>query len=308
MLPGIDVPDMQIIQEDQRRLARELHDNVIQSLTVLVTDLEHFRSCQSIEQDLDGNVANWHTLALTSLLTLRQTSGGLCKTKTTTHDFDFMAAVLTLLKSMQDAGYTVTFECHDWPSPLSGAYATNLYDVLREAILNICQHAAAASIVVSLSRGEECLHMRVSDDGMSTVFASVGLAQGWHQSLNGLRERVALLGGQVSIARISAQGTHLHVDMPVPVRISALLTYPVSDLQATEPVPPQDDGLTPRERELVILIARGFVVKEIARLLKVSEKTVRNHISNVYHKLSIYDRSQLVIYAMKKGLVNLQSL
>lgn len=70
----------------------------------------------------------------------------------------------------------------------------------------------------------------------------------------------------------------------------------------------QDDGLTTRERELVILIARGMVVKEIARLLHVSEKTVRNHLSNIYHKLAVYDRSQVVIYALKKGLIDLQSL
>jgi DNA-binding NarL/FixJ family response regulator len=70
----------------------------------------------------------------------------------------------------------------------------------------------------------------------------------------------------------------------------------------------QDDGLTARERELVILIARGKVVKEIAPILNVTEKTVRNHLSNVYHKLAVYDRSQVVIYALKKGLVDLQSL
>jgi DNA-binding NarL/FixJ family response regulator len=70
----------------------------------------------------------------------------------------------------------------------------------------------------------------------------------------------------------------------------------------------QNDGLTTREREMVILIARGMVVKEIARLLNVSEKTVRNHLSNIYRKLAIYDRSQVVIYALKQGLIDLQSL
>ncbi len=69
-----------------------------------------------------------------------------------------------------------------------------------------------------------------------------------------------------------------------------------------------DDGLTPRECELLILIARGMVVKEIAHALKISEKTVRNHISSMYRKLAVYDRSQLVIYALKKGLVNIDTL
>ena len=68
------------------------------------------------------------------------------------------------------------------------------------------------------------------------------------------------------------------------------------------------DGLTSREMEMLKLLARGMVAKEIARTLEISEKTVRNHISNIYRKLEIYDRSQVVIYAMKKGLVDLLAL
>jgi DNA-binding NarL/FixJ family response regulator len=65
------------------------------------------------------------------------------------------------------------------------------------------------------------------------------------------------------------------------------------------------DGLTSREMQMLMLVAKGMVAKEIARTLAISEKTVRNHISNIYRKLNIYDRSQVVIYAMKKGLVDL---
>ncbi len=68
------------------------------------------------------------------------------------------------------------------------------------------------------------------------------------------------------------------------------------------------DGLTEREMETLVLIARGMVAKEIARTLAISEKTVRNHISSIYRKLDIYDRSQIVIYAMKKGLVDIHDV
>ena len=70
----------------------------------------------------------------------------------------------------------------------------------------------------------------------------------------------------------------------------------------------REDGLTPREMETLLLIARGMIAKEIAHTLAISEKTVRNHISSIYHKLNIYDRSQVVIYAMKKGLVNINDV
>jgi DNA-binding NarL/FixJ family response regulator len=63
------------------------------------------------------------------------------------------------------------------------------------------------------------------------------------------------------------------------------------------------DGLTAREVEILKLMATGMANKQIAFRLKISEKTVRNHVSNMYEKLGIYDRSQAVLYAVRKGLV-----
>jgi DNA-binding NarL/FixJ family response regulator len=63
------------------------------------------------------------------------------------------------------------------------------------------------------------------------------------------------------------------------------------------------DGLTVREVEILRLLATGMANKQIAFRLKISEKTVRNHVSNMYEKLGIYDRSQAVLYAVRKGLV-----
>jgi DNA-binding NarL/FixJ family response regulator len=63
------------------------------------------------------------------------------------------------------------------------------------------------------------------------------------------------------------------------------------------------DGLTPREIEILKLLAAGMANKQIAYKLKISEKTVRNHVSNTYEKLGIFDRSQAVLYAVRKGLV-----
>jgi len=65
------------------------------------------------------------------------------------------------------------------------------------------------------------------------------------------------------------------------------------------------DGLTAREIEILKLLAIGQANKQIAYRLKISEKTVRNHVSHMYEKLHIYDRSQAVLYAVRKGLVEL---
>ncbi len=65
------------------------------------------------------------------------------------------------------------------------------------------------------------------------------------------------------------------------------------------------DGLTSREVEILKMMASGKPNKQIAFTLKISEKTVRNHISHIYEKLQIYDRAQVVLYAVRKALVEL---
>ena len=65
------------------------------------------------------------------------------------------------------------------------------------------------------------------------------------------------------------------------------------------------DGLTAREVEILKMLATGMANKQIAYKLKISEKTVRNHVSNMYEKLDIYDRAQAVLYAVRKGLVEI---
>ena len=65
------------------------------------------------------------------------------------------------------------------------------------------------------------------------------------------------------------------------------------------------DNLTPREIEVLTLLASGLANKQIAHRIKISDKTVRNHISNIYEKVKVVDRSQAVLYAVRKGLVEL---
>ncbi len=66
---------------------------------------------------------------------------------------------------------------------------------------------------------------------------------------------------------------------------------------------PLVDDLTPRELEVLKLIASGLTNRQIAEELILSEKTVKNHINNIFSKLHVYDRSQAILYAIREGLV-----
>lgn len=65
----------------------------------------------------------------------------------------------------------------------------------------------------------------------------------------------------------------------------------------------EDGGLTKREVEILRLLAVGKATKQIAYSLRINEKTVRNHVSRLYAKLGICDRSEAVLYALRKGLI-----
>src|SRR5712692_5177403 len=63
--------------------------------------------------------------------------------------------------------------------------------------------------------------------------------------------------------------------------------------------------LSNRELTVLRLMAEGKRNREIAKDLSLSERTVGNHITNIYNKLGIYDRTQAVVYAIKKGIVQI---
>jgi NarL family two-component system response regulator LiaR len=62
------------------------------------------------------------------------------------------------------------------------------------------------------------------------------------------------------------------------------------------------DELTPREREVLALLARGRANKAIALELGVAEKTVKTHVGNILGKLGLSDRTQAALYAVREGL------
>ena len=69
------------------------------------------------------------------------------------------------------------------------------------------------------------------------------------------------------------------------------------------PRPEAQLALTPREEEVVKLVAEANTTKEIAAILHLSEKTVENHRANAMRKLGMRDRVELVRYAIRRGLI-----
>jgi len=67
----------------------------------------------------------------------------------------------------------------------------------------------------------------------------------------------------------------------------------------------ESDGLSPREREVLQLIAEGHTNKQIAEILSISVKTVQAHRTNLMQKLDLHDRGELIKYAIQKKIIEI---
>ncbi len=65
------------------------------------------------------------------------------------------------------------------------------------------------------------------------------------------------------------------------------------------------DSLTSRELEVLVRVANGMINKEIATNLNISERTVKNHVSNIFKKIDVSDRTQAAVFAIKNNIIKL---
>ena len=77
------------------------------------------------------------------------------------------------------------------------------------------------------------------------------------------------------------------------------------EMQRPSELPPTKDPLTPREVEVLRLLAQGLTNHEIAEQLFIGEGTVRTHVSNILSKLHLANRTQAALYALREGLASL---
>ena len=66
------------------------------------------------------------------------------------------------------------------------------------------------------------------------------------------------------------------------------------------------ERLTPREMDVLGCIAKGFSNQDIGKALGLSEKTVKNHLTSIFHKLKVNDRTQALVYVLKNKIVTLE--
>ena len=97
-------------------------------------------------------------------------------------------------------------------------------------------------------------------------------------------------------------GAVLRVRDGEPVFTSSLAGLVLSEFRRIATTDPNEPELTPRENEVLKLVAKGYTYKEIGEKLFISTKTVQNHVQNILTKLQMKKRYELMRYAIQRGL------
>jgi len=200
-----------VVQEEERtRIARELHDDINQSLAALSIRLSYLKrgldptqrdAAQDLQQDL-LKVSN----------DIRSLSHGLHPAMLR---FTGLASALTAFCQSHAQRSTLRIQCEVAPPEgLDDASELSLFRIVQEAVNNVEKHAHAHEVWVLLrSDGDECV-LSVGDDGIGLPRLEPGVAHGL--GLISMGERARLLGGQLLVESRRGGGTHVEVRFPCP--------------------------------------------------------------------------------------------
>lgn len=191
-----------------QRIGLDLHDGVAQHLSLLALRL---KGAGLTESEDAATVRNALAAAMSEI---RSISRGLALP-----DIEGLDASEIVARAVEDHrkayGAKVSFESKNlsgcqigFPSKLG------LYRLTQELLANAQKHADAEVVFVALSQSDNCLELRVSDDGVGFVPEYQGLRDDGGQGLIGLRDRLLTLGGTIDINSKLGYGTEINVSLP----------------------------------------------------------------------------------------------
>jgi PAS domain S-box-containing protein len=195
-------------ERERERIALELHDDLNQRLAALAMQISVLERPPLETRDVVR-------LARSLRASVETLSGDMRRIARHLHPallehFGLETALSSLCDEVASTGRLAAhFRAQNVPDCLPQGLALNLYRIVQEAVANILRHARAGSVTVTLAGRAAGLHLVIADDG---VGFDPGMASGG-MGLTGMRERVRLVGGTISIGARPGQGTRIEVSV-----------------------------------------------------------------------------------------------
>ncbi len=209
---------VQAQEDERRRVARELHDEIAQMLTGVKLTLEALTTELPAELTMSGQPLGEsvklieEALAQVSELSLELRPAML-------DDMGLAAALEWYVERFgQRTGIPVAFDDGGLEAHLQGDVEVAVYRIVQEALTNVARHADARHVRVCLRSESAALQVEIEDDGcgfdVDTVLGAERVGEQGHFGLVGMRERAALFDGQMQIVSSPGEGTRVVIKLP----------------------------------------------------------------------------------------------
>ncbi len=204
-------------EEEKILLAREIHDDLGQLLVALKMNSGTARKTlgdgNQIDKDKLNNLMTSQVEMIDkAIVSARSIMNGLRPVK-----LDMLGFTEAAKEYILDFASRYSIECeHNFGEEsikLDQDTTLALYRILQETLMNIAKHAKASKVKINYLQIKEDIHFEITDDGVGFEPGKSGRDDSY--GLLGLNERVAILGGKISIDSVKGKGTKVHVVFPV---------------------------------------------------------------------------------------------
>ena len=201
--------------------------------------------------------------------------------------------------------------------------------IIREGIKNLLEFDGKIKVVEQASNGEECLEILKEKD-VDILLLDVNMPK-----KNGLEvlETLRNKGSNIKIIILTVHNEIEYLERAMDLGVNGYILKDSSSAELINAIEKVGDGekyiqpdlipalnaklihrdndreklesVTKRELQALILVANGYSNKDIAIELNISERTVKNHLSSIFKKIDVDDRTQAAVFAIKNNLVNI---
>jgi signal transduction histidine kinase len=207
------------VAEERARIARELHDIVGHALSLIVIQSGGMqRVLESKPELVRDTLASIEATGRQALADMERMLGMLGATEVadeTPGPQPGIGDVEALAARVSAAGLPVEVSIEGPPVSLPASVDLSAYRIIQEALTNVLKHAGPAQASVEIRYGPDCLELVIVDNGQGTRRDGVDNRPGGGRGLLGMRERVALFGGEIEAGPRPQGGFRVHAKLPL---------------------------------------------------------------------------------------------
>ncbi|KEO83511.1 histidine kinase [Tumebacillus flagellatus] len=217
---------IQAQEEERKRISRDLHDGIGQALYSIMVGLRVINQLD-LNHDMRQHLDEVQQLTARTLEEVKSLSVEL--RPSALDDLGLAAALRSYSKRFEQTfGILTTFEIGGQRRRYDSAVETALYRIAQEAMTNAAKYADTDSITLRLADQPDGVEVCIEDHGVGFDPQHLKV-QGTGLGLYGMRERVTLLGGTLTIEAAPGQGTKIHVVVPLDEKGGPRYVHPIAD-------------------------------------------------------------------------------